>query len=121
MYLILPEAADRIGEDDVLIRNDTLIEWRSFSLILKCLFGLYHAGYFGLAKRHPQLTMEAIEPNLLKTANKITLNQQTPAIAYTKPPEPLCLRRGLRTKQDGEFETSDENHAIMQLYLECFL
>ena len=81
MCLILPEVADRSGEDHVLIRNDILIEWRSFSQILKPLFGLYRAGCFGLAKGHPQLTMEAIKPNLLKTANKITLNQQTPAIA----------------------------------------
>lgn len=48
---------------------------------MKRLFGLHRARYFGLAKTHAQLAMAAIGQNLLKAANKITLNPQTPAIA----------------------------------------
>jgi len=33
------------------------------------------------AKTHAQMVMAAISQRLLKAANKITLNQQTPAIA----------------------------------------
>lgn len=35
MDLFLREAADRIGDDDVLRKIDTLLDWRSFSPILK--------------------------------------------------------------------------------------
>jgi IS5 family transposase len=35
----------------------------------------------GVAKTHAQMVMAAISENLLKAANKITLNKQTPAIA----------------------------------------
>ena len=35
MDLFLREAADRIGDDDVLAKIDTLMNWRSFSPILK--------------------------------------------------------------------------------------
>ena len=35
MDLFLREAADRIGEDDVLTKIDALMEWRLFSPILK--------------------------------------------------------------------------------------
>jgi IS5 family transposase len=45
------------------------------------LFGLHRARYFGVAKTHAQMVMAAISQNLLKAANKITLNKQTPAIA----------------------------------------
>ena len=48
---------------------------------MKRLFGLHRARYFGLAKTHAQMVMAAISQNLLKAANKITLNKQTPAIA----------------------------------------
>ena len=48
---------------------------------LQRLFGLYRARYFGVAKIHAQMVMAAISQNLLKAANKITLNKQTPAIA----------------------------------------
>ena len=48
---------------------------------MKRLFGLHRARYFGLAKTHAQLAMAAIGQNLLKAANKITLNPKTPAIA----------------------------------------
>ncbi len=48
---------------------------------MKRLFGLHRARYFGVAKTHAQMVMAAISQNLLKAANKITLNQQTRAIA----------------------------------------
>ena len=48
---------------------------------MKRLFGLHRARYFGVAKTHAQMVMAAISQNLLKAANKITLNQQTQAIA----------------------------------------
>jgi IS5 family transposase len=48
---------------------------------MKRLFGLHRARYFGVAKTHAQMVMAAISQNLLKAANKITLNQQKPAIA----------------------------------------
>jgi IS5 family transposase len=48
---------------------------------MKRLFGLHRARYFGVAKTHAQMVMAAISQNLLKAANKITLNKQTPAIA----------------------------------------
>ena len=48
---------------------------------MKRLFGLHRARYFGVAKTHAQLVMAAISQNLLKAANKITLNKQTCAIA----------------------------------------
>ena len=48
---------------------------------MKRLFGLHRARYFGVAKTHAQMVMPAISQNLLKAANKITLNKQTPAIA----------------------------------------
>ena len=48
---------------------------------MKRLFGLHRARYFGVAKTHAQMVMAAISQNLLKAANKITLNKQTSAIA----------------------------------------
>ena len=48
---------------------------------MKRLFGLHRARYFGVAKTHAQLAMAVIGQNLLKAANKITLNPQTLAIA----------------------------------------
>ena len=48
---------------------------------MKRLFGLARARYFGTAKTHAQLAMAAIGQNLLKAANKISLNRQTFAIA----------------------------------------
>ena len=48
---------------------------------IKRLFGLHRARYFGQAKTHAQLAMAAIGQNLLKAANKMTLNPQTTAIA----------------------------------------
>ena len=48
---------------------------------MKRLFGLHRARYFGVAKTHAQMVMAAISQNLLKAANKISLNKQTPAIA----------------------------------------
>ena len=44
---------------------------------MKRLFGLHRARYFGGAKTHAQMVMAAISQNLLKAANKITLNKQT--------------------------------------------
>ncbi len=49
---------------------------------MKRLFGLHRTRYFGRAKTHAQPTiaaMAATGQNLLKAANKITLNPQTPA------------------------------------------
>ena len=48
---------------------------------MKRLFGLHRARYFGRARTHAQLAMAAMGQNLLKSANKITLTPQTPAIA----------------------------------------
>ena len=48
---------------------------------MKRLFGLHRARYFGLARTHARLAMAVIRQNLLKAANRITLNRQTPAIA----------------------------------------
>ena len=48
---------------------------------MKRLFGLQRARYFRVAKTHAQMVMSAISENLLKAANKITLNKQTLAIA----------------------------------------
>ena len=48
---------------------------------MKRLFGLHRARYFGVDKTHAQLALAAIGQNLLKAANKITLNPQAPASA----------------------------------------
>ena len=48
---------------------------------MKRLFGLHRARYFDVAKNHAQMVMAANVQNLLKAANKITLNKQTSAIA----------------------------------------
>ena len=48
---------------------------------MKRLFGLHRARDFGVGKIHAQMAMAAIGQNLLKAANKITLNPQNPAIA----------------------------------------
>ena len=48
---------------------------------MKRLFELQRARYFDVAKTHAQMAMAAIAQNLLKAANKITLNKQTSAIA----------------------------------------
>lgn len=67
-------------------RFNRLISKRRFRVeqcfgTMKRLFGLHRARYFGVAKTHAQLAMAAIGQNLLKAANKISLNPQTPAIA----------------------------------------
>jgi len=67
-------------------RYNKLISKRRFRVeqcfgTMKRLFGLHRARYFGVAKTHAQMVMAAIAQNLLKAANKITLNHQTPAIA----------------------------------------
>lgn len=67
-------------------RFNKLISKRRFRVeqcfgTMKRLFGLQRARYFGLAKTHAQLAMAAIGQNLLKAANKISLNPQTLAIA----------------------------------------
>ena len=48
---------------------------------MKRLLGRHRARSFGVGKTHAQLAMAASGQNLLKTANKITLNPQTHAIA----------------------------------------
>lgn len=67
-------------------RFNKLISKRRFRVeqcfgTMKRLFGLHRARYFGVTKTHAQLAMAAIGQNLLKAANKITLNPQTLAIA----------------------------------------
>ena len=67
-------------------RFNKLISKRRFRVeqcfgTMKRLFGLHRARYFGVARVHAQLAMAAIGQNLLKAANKITLNPQTTAIA----------------------------------------
>ena len=67
-------------------RFNKLISRRRFRIeqcfgTMKRLFGLHRARYFGVAKTHAQLAIAAIGQNLLKAANKITLNPQAPAIA----------------------------------------
>ena len=67
-------------------RFNRLISKRRFRVeqcfgTMKRLFGLHRARYFGVAKTHAQLAMAAIGQNLLKAANKISLNPQTQAIA----------------------------------------
>ncbi|MDG2403611.1 MAG: transposase [Paracoccaceae bacterium] len=46
---------------------------------MKRLFGLHSARYFDVAKMYAQLAMAAIGQNLLKAANRIKINPQTPA------------------------------------------
>ena len=48
---------------------------------MKRLFGLHRARYFGCAKTQGQMAAAAIRQNLLRAADKITLNPQTRAIA----------------------------------------
>lgn len=67
-------------------RFNELISKRRFRVeqcfgTMKRLFGLHRARYFGVAKTHAHLALAAVEQNLLKAANKITLNAQTLAIA----------------------------------------
>lgn len=67
-------------------RFNKLISKRRFRVeqcfgTMKRLFGLARARYFGRAKTHAQMAMAAIAQNLLKAANKITLTNETPAIA----------------------------------------
>ncbi|WRQ46261.1 transposase [Rhodobacterales bacterium FZCC0083] len=67
-------------------RFNKLISKRRFRVeqcfgTMKRFFGLRRARYFGVTKTHAQLAMAAIGQNLLKAANKITLNPQTLAIA----------------------------------------
>ncbi|WP_428542130.1 IS5 family transposase [Profundibacter sp.] len=67
-------------------RFNRLISKRRFRIeqtfgTMKRLFGLQRARYFGRARVHAQMVMAAIAQNLLKAANRITLNPQTPAIA----------------------------------------
>ena len=67
-------------------RFNKLISKRRFRVeqcfgTMKRLFGLHRARYFGVAKTHAQMAMAAIAQNLLKAANKITLNPQTNAIS----------------------------------------
>ena len=63
-------------------RFNKLISKRRFRVeqvfgTMKRLFGLHRARYFGVTKTHAQMVMAAISQNLLKAANKITLNPQT--------------------------------------------
>ena len=67
-------------------RFNKLISKRRFRVeqcfgTMKRLFGLHRARYFGVARTHAQLALAAIGQNLLRAANKITLNPQTLAIA----------------------------------------
>ena len=67
-------------------RFNRLISKRRFRIeqcfgTMKRLFGPHRARYFGVAKTHAQLALAAIGQNLLKAANKITLNPQNPASA----------------------------------------
>ena len=67
-------------------RFNKLISKRRFRVgrcfgTMKRLFGLDRARYFGRAKTYAQLAKAAISQNLLKAANRIALNQQTPTIA----------------------------------------
>jgi len=67
-------------------RFNRLISKRRFRVeqcfgTMKRLFGLHRARYFGVAKTHAQLAMAVIGQNLLKAANKITLNPKTLVIA----------------------------------------
>ena len=63
-------------------RFNRLISKRRFRIeqcfgSMKRLFGLHRARYFGTARTHAQMIMAAISQNLLKAANKITLQAQT--------------------------------------------
>ena len=78
---------------------------------MKRLFGLHRARYFGVAKTHAQMVMAAISQNLLKAANKITLNQQTQAIAQTKPAKPIRLKSRGGTQKLAQ---KSINHQIAQ-------
>ena len=67
-------------------RFNRLVSKRRFRIeqcfgTMKRLFGLHRARYFGRAKTHAQLALAAIGQNLLKAANKITLNRQIPRVA----------------------------------------
>ena len=67
-------------------RFNKLISKRRFRVeqcfgTMKRLFGLHRARYFGVAKTHAQTALAAIGQNLLKAANMISLNPQTPASA----------------------------------------
>ena len=67
-------------------RFNKLISKRRFRIeqcfgTMKRLFAMARARYFGQAKTHAQFAMAAIGQNLLKAANKISLNRQTIAIA----------------------------------------
>jgi len=67
-------------------RFNKLIPKRRFRMeqcfgTMKRLFGLHRARSFGLDKTHAQPALAAMGQNLLKAANKITLNPQTLAIA----------------------------------------
>jgi len=67
-------------------RFNRLISKRRFRVepcfgAVKRLFDLHRGCYFGVAKTNAKMVMAAISQNLLKAANKITLTQQTPAIA----------------------------------------
>ena len=48
---------------------------------MKRMFGLHRARYFGVTKTHAQMVMAALSQTLLKAADKITLNKETPTIA----------------------------------------
>ena len=82
---------------------------------MKRLFGLHQARYFGVAKNHAQMVMPALSQNLLKAANKIILNKQTPAIAKRKLTTPI---RPLKSQRTGEHvcsncETQKHHHAVV--------
>ena len=81
---------------------------------MKRLFGLHRARYFGQAKTHAQLAMAAIGQNLLKAANKITFNPQTPAIAQTETPKSVCPLKQKRGERDAKIKSSAQNHAPAQ-------
>ena len=48
---------------------------------MKRMFRLHRARYFGVTKTHAQMVMATLSQTLLKAADKITLNKQTPTIA----------------------------------------
>ena len=66
---------------------------------MKRLFGLHRARYPRVAKIHAQMVMAIISQNLVKAANKITLNEQIPTIAQRKPTTPI---RPLKSQRTGE-------------------
>ena len=80
---------------------------------MKRLFGLHRARYFDVAKTHAQMVMAAIAQNLLKAANKITFNKQTPALAKCKLTMPIRPLKSQRIEEHvcSNRETQKHHHA----------